>query len=193
MPPKAKITREMIIEEAFEIARKEGAGSITARRISEKLGCSTQPVLYYFSSVEDIKAQAYKAADEFHTRYLMNFSEKSSPMHEIGLNYIRFAAYEKNLFKFLFQTNEFAGRGIAQLIDAEELTPVLNVLKKTSGVNEKEAKEIFMQIFMFVHGYASMLANNDIEFDEKKTEYSLANAFKGAVFAVKGENDGKAL
>lgn len=112
MPPKAKITREMIIEEAFELARKEGAGSITARRISEKLGCSTQPVLYYFSSVEDIKAQAYKAADEFHTRYLMNFSEKSSPMHEIGLNYIRFAAYEKTSSSFFFRQTNLREEGL---------------------------------------------------------------------------------
>ena len=37
MPPKAKISKEMIIEEAFQIVREEGADKITARRISERL------------------------------------------------------------------------------------------------------------------------------------------------------------
>ena len=47
------ITREMIIEEAFHIARTEGADKITSRRIAESLQCSTQPVLYHFATVEE--------------------------------------------------------------------------------------------------------------------------------------------
>lgn len=48
MPPKAKITKEMIINAAFDIARTEGAEQINARTVSQKLGCSTQPVMYNF-------------------------------------------------------------------------------------------------------------------------------------------------
>ena len=47
MPPKVKITKEMIIDAAFEIARSEGAENINARTVSKKLGCSTQPVMYH--------------------------------------------------------------------------------------------------------------------------------------------------
>ena len=56
MPPKAKISKEMILEEAFQIARAQGADKITARSISQGLNCSTQPILYYFGTVEEIKA-----------------------------------------------------------------------------------------------------------------------------------------
>ena len=45
MPPRARITREMILEEAYQIARTEGVDKITARAVAERLGCSTQPVL----------------------------------------------------------------------------------------------------------------------------------------------------
>ena len=38
MPPKAKITREMIIDAAFEVARAEGAENVNARTVSKKLG-----------------------------------------------------------------------------------------------------------------------------------------------------------
>ena len=37
MPPKVKITKEMIIDAAFEIARSEGAENINARTVSKKL------------------------------------------------------------------------------------------------------------------------------------------------------------
>ena len=43
MPAIAKVTKEMIIEAAFEIAKEMGAENINARTVSQKLGCSTQP------------------------------------------------------------------------------------------------------------------------------------------------------
>ena len=46
MPPKAKITREMIVDAAFAIAREAGAETINARTVAERLKCSTQPVLF---------------------------------------------------------------------------------------------------------------------------------------------------
>ena len=56
MPPKVKITKEMIIDAAFEIARSEGAENINARTVSKKLGCSTQPVMYHFKTIEELKS-----------------------------------------------------------------------------------------------------------------------------------------
>ncbi len=53
MPPKPKITKEMIIETGFAIAKREGAGKITARSISEQLKCSTQPIYVVFLIVGD--------------------------------------------------------------------------------------------------------------------------------------------
>ena len=101
---KAKITKEMIVDTAFEIVRKEGADKVTARSISEQLNCSTQPVLYYFSTVEDIKKAVYIKADEYHSAYLLDVGMTcENPMLAIGINYIKFAIEERNLFRFLFQ------------------------------------------------------------------------------------------
>ena len=43
--PKAKVTRDMVIEAAFAIARTAGAEQVNARTVSQELGCSTQPVM----------------------------------------------------------------------------------------------------------------------------------------------------
>ena len=193
MPPKAKISKEMIIEEAFQIARTEGVDKITARRISERLNCSTQPVLYYFATVEEIKTAVYKQADDYHTRLLMSRDyDCENPMLGIGMNYIRFAVEEKNLFHLLFQSNEFSGVGLLELIQSEELEPIMQVLKQEAGVTAEEAKEIFTTLFVFVHGYASMFANNEMTYDRKFLETSLKKVFLGAVYAakeVKNEED----
>ena len=50
MPAKAKVTKEMIIDAAFAVARETGAENINARIVSERLNCSTQPVMYHFET-----------------------------------------------------------------------------------------------------------------------------------------------
>ena len=193
MPPKARISKEMIIEEAFQIARTQGIDRITARSISEQLKCSTQPVLYYFATVEEIKAAVYQRADEYHTGWLMNMEcDHGNPMLNIGMNYIRFAVKEKNLFRLLFQSNEFSGVSLPDLIRSEELEPFLQVLRQETKVTADEAREIFTALFVYVHGYASMYANNEMAYDEKLLEISLTKIFRGAVYAareIKNEED----
>jgi len=188
MPPKAKITREMIIDTVFAIAREEGIEKVTARSISERLKCSTQPILYYFSSIDEIKQVLYEKANEYHSEYIMRMDEDSEdPMQEIGVNYIRFAIEERNLFRFLFQSNVFSGAGILDLLESEELMPLFNVLQQELEVSAEEAKEIFSTLFIFVHGYASLYANNSMVYEEASVREALDKVFYGAVCAAKGD------
>ena len=192
MPPKAKITKDMIVDSAFKIVQKEGADKVTARKISEQLNCSTQPVLYYFSSVEDIKKLVYKKVDEYHSEYIMNMhSEYENPMLVIGMNYIKFSIEEKNLFRFLFQSNEFSEASMLDLLNSEALLPMLTILQKESDMSLEDAKEVFSILFIFVHGYASLYANNTMIFDEKNIMTTLEKVFYGAICATKGEHNEK--
>ena len=192
MPPKAKITNEMIVEVAFDIIQKEGVEKVTARSISKQLNCSTQSVLYYFATVEDIKKVVYQKADEYHSNYIMNMEhDYGNPMLAIGMNYINFAIEEKNLFHFLFQSNEFSGTSMLDLLNSEELLPLLAVLQQELEVSVEEAKEIFSTLFIFVHGYASLYANNTMIYDEKNVITALEKVFYGAVCVAKGEQDEK--
>lgn len=186
MPPKAKITKEMIINTAFNIAQKEGVDKVTARSISEQLSCSTQPILYYFSTVEEIKRMVYKKADEYHTDYIMNTEiDCGNPMLTIGMNYIRFAIEERNLFRFLFQSNEFSGVSMLDLLETEELLPILTVLQNELDMSMEDTKEVFSSLFIFVHGYASLYANNTMIYDELNVMKVLEKIFYGAICATR--------
>lgn len=185
MPPKAKITKDMVIDAAFEIARTEGAEQINARTVSQKLGCSTQPVMYHFAKIEALKKAAYAKADLFHSEYLMNISERpDDAMLEIGLNYIRFAIEEPNLFRFLFQSGYVVENSLLEMIDSEEIEPVLFVMQEAIGMNVAQIKEVFLTISMFAHGYASIIANNSLEYDEEFIKAHLERAYNGAILAA---------
>ena len=88
MPPKAKVTKDIIIDAAFNVAREKGVENISARTVAKKL-----------------KKAAYAKVDRFHTEYLMNAKrQQEGAMLGIGFNYIHFAIEEPQLFRFLFQS-----------------------------------------------------------------------------------------
>lgn len=188
MPPRAKITKDMVIDAAFAIAREIGAENINARTVSKKLNCSTQPVMYHFSTIEELKKATYAKADQYHTNYLMNIGKSQEEITlEIGLNYIRFAIKEPNLFRFLFQSGYADENSLLEMIDSEELTPILSAMQGATGIGTKQMKEAFLIICMFAHGYASIIANNSLEYDEEVIKEHLVRAYRGAILVTQEE------
>ncbi len=188
MPPKPKITIDMVVNAAFEIDRKTGAENINARTVSQKLNCSTQPVMYHFATIEELKRAAYEKTDKYHSEYLMTFSEtRESVMLEIGLNYIRFAVEEPNLFRFLFQSGFAVQNNLLEMINSEELIPILSAMQKEMKMNIAQTKEVFITLALFVHGYASIITNNSLEYDEKLITTHLKRVYTGAVLAIQEE------
>ena len=188
MPPKPKITREMVIDAAVEVARETGWENINARTVSHQLNCSTHPVMYHFATIEALKLAAFERADRFHTAYLMNVSgNKDEIMLGIGLNYIRFAVDEPNLFRFLFQSGYAEGNSLLEMINSEGLMPVLAAMQQGMNLDLDQTKEVFITLAMFVHGYASIIANNALAFDEELIAKHLKRVYAGAIAAIQGE------
>lgn len=188
--PKARITREMIVDAAFEITRAAGAEAVNARTVSQKLGCSTQPVMYHFSKIQEMKRAVYERADLFHTDYLMRIHRpQEGVMLGIGLNYIRFAIEEPHLFRFLFQSGFAVENNLLEMIDSQALLPVLSAMREAMGLSEAQTKEVFLTIALFAHGYASIIANNSLEYDEELIKSHLERAYRGAILGLAAQEE----
>lgn len=167
MPPKTRITKEMILDAAFEIVRREGIENVSARAVAKKLDCSTQPVMYNFPTAESLRKAVCKKADEFHMQYIMDVKNRFElPVLEIAVSYVRFAAEEPRLFKCLFQTGHFFSQTIRDLIDDDAIKPVLESLAATLKSDVQYAKEYFFARYLMVHGLASLVADGSMEYNE---------------------------
>ena len=187
MPPKTRITEEIILRAAIEVVRQSGYESINARTVSEQLHCSTQPVIYHFSTIDNLKRAAYRQADRMHSEYLMNIPAGQNPILGIGMNYIRFAVEEPQLFRFLFQSGYAEENSLLEMVDSEELVPVLSAMQEGAGLSMEKTRDVFITVALFAHGYASIIANNHLEFDEKLIAEHLERAWNGAVLAAEKE------
>ena len=189
MPPKTRITKDMIIQAAVEVARQSGHENINARTVSEQLHCSTQPVMYHFSTIDAMKRAAYAQVDHLHSEFLMTIPPEQDPILGIGLNYIRFAVEEPQLFRFLFQSGYAEENNLLEMVDSEGLAPVLAAMQEGAGLSMEKSRDVFITVALFAHGYASVIANNHQEFDEKLIAEHLERAWNGAVLAAEQEED----
>ena len=188
MPPKTKITREMVLNAAFAIVRELGIENVNARTVAERLGCSTQPVMYLFATIDALKRAVYEKADMYHSEYLMHIEDPREILLGIGLNYIRFAIEEPNLFRFLFQSGYATENSLLEMVDSEELVPVLSAMQQAAEMDMEQTKKLFVSIAVFAHGYASIIANNSLEYNEALITEHLDRAYRGAVLALQEEN-----
>ena len=51
MARKESITKQMIIDGAFELLKKEGVEAVTARKLAAHIGCSTQPIFRVYENM----------------------------------------------------------------------------------------------------------------------------------------------
>ena len=64
MGRKTKITKEMILEAAYELLDQAGIGAVAIKSIAAVLGCSTQPISWQFGSMTELKKELYFYAGE---------------------------------------------------------------------------------------------------------------------------------
>ena len=59
MPTKIRISKDMILDAAFEIVRKDGIEKLSNRELANKLKCSIRPIYYQFENVEEMQKELY--------------------------------------------------------------------------------------------------------------------------------------
>lgn len=102
MPPKAKFTKEEIIDAALQIARTRGMEAITARDVAAQLGVSTRPIFTYFSTMEEVRREVYASAERLYGERIAHGLQNRRPFLGVGVEYLRFAQEEPQLYRILF-------------------------------------------------------------------------------------------
>lgn len=189
MPPKAKFSKEDIIEAAVEIAKAEGLQALTARALGARLGTSSSPVFTVFQSMDEVEREVLKAADLLYQSYLEKDmkNKKYPPYKSSGMAYIRFAKEEKELFKMLFMRD----RSHEKRDEAnEEIKPLLALIQKNTGLSEERAYLFHLEMWIYVHGIATMIATSYLEWDMEFVSQALTDAYFGLKHRFCGKENG---
>nr|WP_321298943.1 TetR-like C-terminal domain-containing protein [uncultured Sphaerochaeta sp.] len=180
MPPKERITEQAIVEASLSLVRAEGLAALHARNVGKRLGCSVQPIFHKFSSMESLKEAVHLKANLLFEEHLnKGLGSHSIPFLGMGLAYINFARTEKELFKFLFMSDKLPNQHVANLVSDEQNKPIVAIISQMTGLDFQKAEQIFLGIWLMVHGIASMMATNECTLDEAQIETLLKHTFTG--------------
>ncbi len=169
MPPKNKISKEEIIEAAFQIAKEEGLSGITVRNVAKHLGCSIAPIYVNFETIDDLTNAVTMRVLDISKELLAE--QKGLDMFEnIGKASIAFARkYPVLLRELIMRPNPY--------MDSYETfeTDMLEMLNRDEMMcnwSIEEQKSLLLKMRIFQTGLQVMIANGQLpsQMDEKTTD-----------------------
>ena len=99
---------------------------------------------------------------------------KYPPYKASGMAYIRFAKEEKELFKLLFMRDR-SGERVGE--NKEEIRPLLEIIRQNLGLSD--AYFFHLEMWIYVHGIATMLATSYLELDEEFISRVMTDGYEG--------------
>lgn len=179
MARKESITREYLFQTAFDLLKEEGIENVTARKLASKAGCSTQPIFRLYNNMEELWKELFeKSVDYFEDYYQNAFYYDPTPFVNLGITYIQFALEEKKLFEMLFLSEKRYGKSLYEILNGK-LGAVGREITKAQNEGCKNAGDLFMKMWIFIHGSACMSLTGDYDLELKDTIQLLKSAYKG--------------
>ncbi len=180
MPRKFLFTREQVVEAALSVVRERGIAALTARSLADALGTSTKPIFGLFQNMEEVHNAVLRAADElYNARIRTDMARGEFPPYKAsGMAYIRFAREETQLFRMLFMRD----RSHETIDDAKsraEIEPFVQIIARNNGISLEKAYRFHIEMWVFVHGIAAMIATGYLVWDDTDISDALTDAYRG--------------
>ncbi|MGN0805738.1 MAG: TetR/AcrR family transcriptional regulator [Candidatus Coproplasma sp.] len=192
MPPKPKFTKEQIIKAAYEITRRCGIEGVTANELKSALGTSASPIFTLFSSIEEIKGEVRRYAMELYSEDINRAYEYKPAFKQFGNLMISYAQKEPHVFKLLFMQKSERESTYDEMMErfGDGVKECIPLIQKDYGLNEKQAKLLFKQIWLYAYSLSALCANGVCTFTPQEINQMIGQQFMATfnyIVAGKGE------
>lgn len=157
MPPKISITKEMLIQGAFEFIRKNGIARLSTRNLAAFVGCSTQPIYRAFRNMDELELAASERAASFVKEFLFSAPIEGELLHHIPRMQVRLMKEEPHIYHLIFLTGH---------LDFSKANEMLNDLIRHTAVREHpylqkiepdRIMNIIRQTWVYTHGLFAII------------------------------------
>lgn len=190
MPKQTKITKEKILDEAFQMVREHGFEKLSNRELASKLKCSIRPIYYQFANSEELKKEIYLKIEKYFYIFILDNTIEGIPKYkQIGINYIKFAKKEKKLFQTLFMgdTNLTPSAFVSK--DSEDYEIIEKLIRISTNLNDEDIKDFHTKMWIFAHGIATLVANNTIILSDEQISKLLSSEFQALMLLEENPNN----
>ena len=176
-----RVSSEQVVDNAVLMVKKNGWDSINARSLAKELEISTKPLYRLYNGMEEIKAAVYKKIYQEYDEFITHRVDNKNALITLCVAYVEFAKENENLFKSLFLSNNLNWSSIENVLDEKwNQSTIINLVNK-HGYTFENAKSLFMHMWLYANGLATLIATNDIEMDDKEIIKCLVKIYKDLV------------
>lgn len=187
MPPKAKFTKNEIVEAALEIVRADGFTALTARALGTKLGSSARPIFTVFKNMEEVQQAVIDAAKELYGEYIHKGLEDTPAFKGVGTQYILFSKNEPKLFQLLFMREQKDVPEISAVLPVidNNYNEILLSVREGYGVSQEIAQKLYRHLWLYTHGIASLCATGMCSFTGEEISVMMTEVFVSLIKNLK--------
>lgn len=190
MSKNVTITKEMILASAFDIVREKGLEGISNRELAKKLNCSIRPIYYQFQNVEELYNELYVEIEKYFYKFLMDNMNDDMPKYkQVGINYIKFAKEEKEIFKILFMSEVDLGLNDFIAKDMEDFKELSKLIKISTNLNDEDIESFHIKMWIFSHGLATLVASSTLNISDKQLKQLLSLEFQALMLLKENPNN----
>ena len=169
------------MDAALAVLRDGGFSAINARSVARKLGCSTQPIYFAFRNMDELKTALTERAIAMHTQRVRDFLRahqgNDSRYSSYGMGFVRFAAEEKQLFRWLYLEGEQRGPYRSDVL----LPEVIGVIMDEFGYDEETACRFHQDMVYFTYGLAILANTGHLFLSETELREAFRREFRALI------------
>ena len=178
MPAIKELSKDYIVKVAVKMVNDKGWDSINARSLAKTLKVSTKPLYRIYKNMDEIKSDIYKEISCQYDEFITSRVDNKKALITLCIAYVEFAQEYKNLFISLFLSNNLKWKSLENVLDEKwNQSTIINLVNKHSYSFE-EAKNLFMNMWLYANGLATLIATNEITIDEKEILVRLVKTYK---------------
>lgn len=156
--PKQRITKETVVNAAFEIARENGMEYVKVQNIAKKVGCSVQPVYSYYENMDGLRQAVAAKASVFVREYVAANIDENDIFASTGRAYVRLAREEPQLFKIFILHKRPGIASIEELYRSESDPRVAEFISKKLNIGIAAAKELHLNMLIYTIGIGTIFS-----------------------------------
>lgn len=159
MPPKARFTREQIIDAAYGLMMERGIEAVVAREVGKRMNATTTPIFTYFEGMDEVKGAVYDRTKKECMEYLRESLNFKPAFKEFGLRWINYAKQYPNAYAMLFMMEGVTPetKNVFDTDMFQMMQPMIKEMEMGFDLSHDGAVRVVNDMIMFSQGIATML------------------------------------
>lgn len=161
MPSSPKVQKEVILQTALDMIKRDGYMSINIKTVAAELECSTQPISRQFGNMDGFRKELLG----YCIGHLKDFFSTEGDIAAdvvsgIAKGYISLAFDCPNLYKYLYMSSHEGEQmdEMVKVLRSEKYSMVVERLMREKNIPAAYVKEYLNNLNYYVHGIASYVA-----------------------------------